>query len=355
MGNTGKTVFVLGAGFTRAFLPRAPLLTDDYGAAEIARRLQGFPHARRILLQELTRTGDGRLNIERLLTRLEGGMPYDRDRDATAEVRLLAAELMRAFVRRIESAKSGPLHRDDLHRFAARCLRGGITCVTFNYDDVLDRALYEVGCDSSRAAESRWHPDTGYGFVCRSSATCVHAGPVRTAPTPLLLLKLHGSLNWRLKLGAPRSPTIDFLVHHEDWYVEPSAGGLDRGLEQEHVARHLAPDRVLVPPVLARTAVAEPPILERLWSIASQELEQAGRVIFVGYSLPPADVAAGFLFREACGDLRPTQVEVVDNPPSEDARRDLRAAYRQVFPDLPDAQFVFQDARAWLNAWCGGA
>ena len=352
MGVTGKTVFVLGAGFTRAFLPRAPLLTDDYGGADLARRLQGYPHARRILLQELARNGDGRLNIERLLTRLDGGMPYDPDRDATAEVGLLAAELMQALVRRIEGAKSGTLYREELLAFAQRCLQDGITCVTFNYDDILDGALYDAGRVPNATAESGWHPDTGYGFVCPSSATCVHAGTVRTTPTPLLLLKLHGSLNWRLKLGAQPSSALDALVHHEDWSVDPSRAG---GVAQEHVERHLASGRFIVAPLLAKTAIAERPILGRLWALAYQTLGQAERVVFLGYSLPPADVAAAFLFREACGDLRPAQLQVVNLASSEEVRREVRAAYRQVFPDLPDAQFVFQDARDWARAWRGHA
>jgi hypothetical protein len=337
----GKTVFVLGAGFTRAFLPRAPLRTDDYGGADLVRRLQGYPHARRILLQELQRGGDGRLNIERLLTRVDGGMPYDPDRDATAEVRLLAAELMQALVRRVESAKGGPLHREDLLSFAQGCLQGGNTCVTFNYDDVLDRALY----DASGTAPNGWHPDTGYGFVLPSSATCVRPGTLRTPPAPLLLLKLHGSLNWRLKLGAPPA-AMDALVHHEDWSADASSVA---GLDSEQVERHLAPGRFIVPPLFAKTAVNDRPILGRLWTLAHQALGQAERVVFLGHSMPAADVAAAFLFREACGDLWPTQVEVVNLAPSEAQRCEIRAAYRQVFPDLPDAQFAFQDAREWVR------
>jgi hypothetical protein len=338
----GKTVFVLGAGFTRAFLPRAPLRTDDYGGADLVRRLQGYPHARRILLQELQRGGDGRLNIERLLTRLDGGMPYDPDCDATAEVRLLAAELMQALVRRIESAKSGTLHRDDLLSFAQGCLQAGNTCVTFNYDDIFDRALYDASC----AGTNGWHPDTGYGFVLPSSATCVRAGTLRTLPAPLLLLKLHGSLNWRLKLGAPASAAMDALVHHEDWSADASSAAR---LDPEQVERHLAPGRFIVPPVFATTAVNDRPILGRLWTLAHQALGQAERVVFLGYSMPAADVAAAFLFREACGDLRPAQVEVVTLAPSEAQRCEIRAAYRQVFPNLPDAQLAFQDAREWVR------
>lgn len=351
MGNTGQTVFVLGAGFTRAFLPRAPLLTDDYGGADLARRLQGYPHARRILLQEMARHGDGRLNIERLLTRLDGGMPYDPDHEATAEVALLAAELMQALVRRIEGAKSGTLHRADLMAFARRCLRDGTTCVTFNYDDILDRALYEAGCESGAAPESRWHPDTGYGFVCASAAACAHAGVVRTGPAPLLLLKLHGSLNWRLKLGAPASSAMDALVHHEEWSADPPRA--DR-VAHEHVERHLAPGRFIAAPLLAKTAVAERPILGRLWTLAYRALAEAVHVVFLGYSLPPADMTAAFLFQEACGDLRPAQLQVVTLAPSEEMRQRTRAAYRRVFPDLPDPQFVFQDARDWARIWSGG-
>jgi hypothetical protein len=279
-------------------------------------------------------------------------MPYDPDREATAEVGLLAAELMRAFARRIEAAKRGALHREELLAFAQRCLHDEVTCITFNCDDILDRALYDAGRHAGAAPENRWHPDMGYGFVCPASATCVHVGTLRTTPTPLLLLKLHGSLNWRLKLGAQPASVVDALVHHEDWSVDsPPAGGV----VQEYVERHLAPGRFIVPPLLAKTAVAERPVLGRLWSLAYQTLGQAERVVFIGYSLPPADVAAAFLFREACGDLRPAQLQVVNLAASEEARREVRAAYRQVFPDLPDAQFAFQDARDWARAWSGPA
>jgi hypothetical protein len=349
MGATGKTVFVLGAGFTRAFLPRAPLLTDDYAGADLARRLGGFPRARRILLQELERNGDGMLNVERLLTRLDRGMPYDPDRGATAELALLGAELMQALVRRIECARKGTLYRDDLLAFARRCIRDAVACVTFNYDDVLDRALCEAALDPDREPRELWHPDVGYGFVCPSSATCVHAAEVRTTPSRIPLLKLHGSLNWRLKLGAKPPYTIDALVHHEDWSAAaPPQGDVD----WEHVERHLAPGPFLVPPILAPSGLAAQPILGRLWSLAYRELEQAERVVFLGCSLPPAGLAASFLFQEACEHLRPSQVQVVNLAKSEEDRRDLRAAYRQVFPGIVDERFDFQGAREWSREWC---
>jgi hypothetical protein len=346
MGAAGRTVFVLGAGFTRAFLPEAPLLTDDYGGAELARRFHGFPHARRLLLQEMERDGSGRLDIERLLARLAAGMPYDADRGAAAELSLLAADLRRALVGRIQGALRGALARNDLLAFARRCLRDGVACLTFNYDDVLDRALFEASADSD--PERRWHPDVGYGFVCASSAAVAHAAAVRTRPCRVLLLKLHGSLNWRFRLGAQPPYTIDALVHHEDW----SATATPKNEDRAHIEGHLAPDPFLVPPVVTPRDLTAQPVLGRLWSLACRELEGTERVVFLGCSLRPAGLAASFLFRDACAHLRPAQLQAVNLAASDEDRRDVRTAYRQVFPGIPDDRFDFRGAREWARAWC---
>ena len=84
-----KTVYVLGAGFTRAFLPDAPLLKDYYDMEQIAEKFKGFDDASRLL--ELARNwlGDGRIDIERLLSRLDSKMPYDFERGVTTELNLL--------------------------------------------------------------------------------------------------------------------------------------------------------------------------------------------------------------------------------------------------------------------------
>ncbi|RPI00937.1 MAG: hypothetical protein EHM71_16860 [Zetaproteobacteria bacterium] len=120
------------------------------------------------------------------------------------------------------------------------------------------------------------------------------------------------------------------------------------------IERHLAPDPFFVPPVLAPSDLAAQPILGRLWSLAYRELEQAERVVFLGYSLPPAGLAASVLFREACGHLRPSQIEVVNLAASEEERRNLRASYRHVFPAIPDDRFDFRGAREWSHTWRQG-
>jgi hypothetical protein len=68
-------------------------------------------------------------------------------------------------------------------------------------------------------------------------------------------------------------------------------------------------------------------------------------VVFLGYSLPTTDIAAGFLFREGLGHLKTDAITVVDFA-RDDAERSrklpsLLAAYRNVFPAIHEDQFQF--------------
>jgi len=60
------------------------------------------------------------------------------------------------------------------------------TLITFNWDTLLDRALYESGT---------WVPDSGYGVKFRNILDTDWREPSLQAPR-FLLLKLHGSTNW---------------------------------------------------------------------------------------------------------------------------------------------------------------
>jgi hypothetical protein len=140
------TVFVLGAGFTRGFFAKAPLLVDDHDVRSLvgpssAGILSGA--VRKIVEAELDSRTDNKVNLERLLTRLAGRMPYDRRHEADADLPLLLTRIEDQFSKRLDNAThvvspSAPV----LDRFARHCVREKTTCITFNYDDVLDRALW---------------------------------------------------------------------------------------------------------------------------------------------------------------------------------------------------------------------
>ena len=182
-------VYVTGAGFTRAFVRAAPLLVGYFENDRLVDAVRGLPAASQVLEAERNRHPDGFIDIERLMTRLHELMPYDNRRGSEHEFTFLLAELKHAFLRTIQNAlggvEVGP--ESDLVAFAQHCADTNAICKTFNYDDLLDAALTAAGS---------WNPYWGYGFFCRPSTDTVSDFFQDPDPSDLLLLKLHGSVNW---------------------------------------------------------------------------------------------------------------------------------------------------------------
>ena len=235
-------VFVTGAGFTRGLVPNAPLLIDDFGNDALADRVLGLPNASRLVEWERNRHPKGHIDIERLMTRVESLMPYDYAEfagNAANEYTLLLSELKRSFLYRIREAEQGEIHKDDLAKFARYFANTQSHCITFNYDVFLDRALF---------ATHQWSPLGGYGFHCPSSLDTVAQMDEGVAGYGILLLKLHGSVNWRPKLGHAIPVPLDAITHHDDWSGIP-------GTSLPQVADHLEPQPVIVPPVLSKSSL----------------------------------------------------------------------------------------------------
>src|SRR5262249_36875765 len=107
----------------------------------------------------------GQINLERLMSRLAGGMPYDFGMGTDKELTVLLADLKTNFHRRLEVAKgAGSSHLGDLWLFAGHCIQRGAPCITFNYDDVYDQALWDFF--PRHQSPHAWSPDWGYGFPC---------------------------------------------------------------------------------------------------------------------------------------------------------------------------------------------
>ncbi len=328
-------VVVTGAGFTRALVPGAPLLVDDFNNDVLEDKVRGLPYASRLLDWERSLHPRGHIDIERLMTRLDALMPYDYAEsagNAANEYGFLLSELKRAFLDRLHEARKGDVHREELKRFANYCEANGCCCVTFNYDDFLDEALAQTGS---------WNPYWGYGFFCPSSLDTIASFDELETDSILLLLKLHGSINWRPKLGYASPVAIDTITHHHDW------AGIS--LRQPQVGGHLEPEPVMVPPVLSKSSLVEQPVLRLVWSHAFDSLATAHEVTFVGYSFPTTDMAARTLFSEALKDLPREDINVV-NLSRDDSEAELtRRRCRSVLGDIPDERFHFDGALEWIR------
>ena len=256
---------------------------------------------------------------------------------------------MREFRQKITFARQKELHKDELAAFAKVCVNKSVTCITFNYDDVLDQALWEANPIHSmnpfHANPKQWHPDGGYGFFLRPSSLAVQDKPRYMDATSMLLLKLHGSINWYPRRGERPPYTISALHHDEDWF------GVDSHMvpiAKETVARHFEPDPLIIPPVLDKTALSNEPVLQVVWSLAKDAISRASRVYFVGYSMPVTDMAASFLFNESLDD-KSHLIHVINQATPEENKEQVRSAYRRVFPKLKDDQFEFDGALKWAQ------
>src|SRR5262249_52708921 len=119
------------------------------------------------------------------------------------------------------------------------------------------------------------------------------------------------------------------------------------------IERILDPAPLLIPPVLTKTESVKEPVLQMVWSEAYEALGKAKHVVFIGYSLPVTDIAAGFLFREGLKLLdHSKQITVVDyaqtSGEQEERLKTLLPAYKNVFPKLQAEQFEFSGGRQWV-------
>lgn len=332
-----RCVYVTGAGFTRAFVPKAPLLVGDFENDRLVDAVRSLPAASRVLEAERYRHSDGFIDVERLMTRLHELMPYDQRHGSADQFAFLLAELKDGFLRTMQHALDGVEVRpeSDVVAFARHCADARATCVTFNYDDLLDAALSAIG---------NWNPYWGYGFFCQPSANTVSTFSQGPHASELLLLKLHGSINWWPRLGYATPFALDAIVHHHGWE------GVSRRLfPRDVVARHLEPEPVIVPPVLSKSDLVEQPVLRLVWTLAYEHLSRAQAVTFIGYSFPATDTAARVLFAEALADLPPDAITVVGLETDEMGATALKARYREVLGPVPDDCFFLDGAADWVQ------
>lgn len=340
---TNKTVFVLGAGFTKAFFPKAPLLIDDYNAPFLKEKFCHFNYATRILDNEIKKRNDGKIDFESLLTRVENKMPYD-NYSQCLELQLLATELKSIFKNKIVSAQTIEQETSPqlMDKFAKFCVDIGLNCITFNYDGLFDQKLWEVKKVVHTPQPPYWHPDGGYGFFCKSSGVTVDDALAFMDETSMLLLKLHGSLNWRVRRGKNAPFTTDAILHHENWITEDGSKTTPPLTNTGIVEMHLESEPFIVPPLLTKQEISKQPVLQIIWALAFEKLATADQIIFIGYSLPITDLATRYLFSEAINDNASiVVVNLKDNEP-------LRESYKTVFPK-ENIDFQFKGALTWLE------
>ena len=184
------------------------------------------------------------------------------------------------------------------------------TIINFNYDLLVDQELVEDkgGYIVPRKKKPQYH-----NFADKVLAKPFNEFPesqdLRHKNTDSgLYLKMHGSLNWTTCTNAscPRSANIEIDAPFHSLLLDNSPTGSGRRCDACKGKR----TTVLVPPLLNKP-VMHTPVFRNIWSNALYKLEQAQKVVIIGYSFPPTDFYTEWLFRSADLDEE-TPVQVVN-------------------------------------------
>jgi hypothetical protein len=159
-----------------------------------------------------------------------------------------------------------------LSEVVAKLRREKAAVVSFNWDLILDQLLFSGKVDTE-----------SYGL-----SEDLRDGPV--------LLKPHGSLNW---YEGNQLQHVTDLKRIEIFHNRKAANCvhaflLPRGVKSKTGKRYTP---LIIPPTYFKDF--KPSVFRRLWQNCTDVLSTAKRLVFLGYSLPAADLHAQFIFR--CG------------------------------------------------------
>lgn len=294
-------VFVLGAGASAfAGYPLASTLVSfirdfqslELTTAQIASRvLDKLNQAEFLFSKHIVRDPNRVPNLEELLTYLElyrsfpgtifASNPWDSS--DSAGIRRLITEKFLEYQYDLNKTAWGPQTRspshiselDHLRNVALgwpKILRPGDTIITFNWDILHEVMLWRA---------KLWSYRDGYGFQCGKQGE-------NDEFTKILLLKLHGSVNWVQEYDSSPVTEIaniaDFFVDSKDWQPRShySQAQRDSG-------------RKLVLPTYLKDISSNRALLN-VWTKAHSLLSQASEMYVIGYSLHRVDHPARLLF-----------------------------------------------------------
>ncbi|HIB65385.1 MAG TPA: hypothetical protein EYO33_09805 [Phycisphaerales bacterium] len=339
---TKKTTFVLGAGFTKAFAKKCPLLWMKVGKDELEEKIIPHPFTKKIISQN--RDGDS-VDVEGLLSRATERMPYDDEHDSS--LRSLAEVAEKILVDRISEGSKSVTAPDELRKFAQWCKANNADCITFNYDLVLDLSLHQ----DSGLENRTWNTDAGYGFYLENSGFLTTVMPRKAVCCAMTVHKLHGSLNWYPRIGSPHDLRPGLLVNR--W----RSGGVDTDripdLDFNERSRTLIDNALedrpfIVPPVNSKEGFYSRPILKLVWRAARKSLLDTQQVVFIGYSLPESDRSARLLFSESVPEN--ASVFVVTRGSNPDEFENLKSRYRGLLESSKrKIEFIGGGAVDWVE------
>jgi hypothetical protein len=319
----GMNVFIVGAGFTKAIFPDAPLNRNLLEA--LARK---SPASASPALRDRYKTED----IEIALTRLDVDLASSRDQDLNELRQRIETELADYF-NSFCASEDLMAQSQWLTRFIDGTFSQGDVAISLNYDCVLEGALDCCG---------KWSPNGGYG----SSLDNTWMRNDRPSKSPVTVLKIHGSASFIIAPYAdkPEAKAVNFVF--DECFFPRSAKnthiGYGAGTGRSYV---IAPSYMKIPTVEITYLMLD----------ALTATSQAKNLIVIGTALRPED---GFLTLLITNFLRqpswPSRKIIVVDPAAESISNRLKDYWEvNVSSQISTIQDQLQNSGARLLALIG--
>lgn len=191
------------------------------------------------------------------------------------DLTLLVGWELRILLKKVYSNLEEPKEKDDTYFKLLNKLfesKDDISFITLNYDCLLEKTLEKI-------KQEKWF----YPHIksCKGRL-----------PDGIKVLKLHGSLNWKMK------GNINFEVSTD--YSDQPVNNITRTANDFEQAGIIAPTQVKAD--LHKKETQDPlwvNLLRETWKSAQEDIFKADKIIVIGYSIPPTDYHIDWLLRMA--------------------------------------------------------
>lgn len=209
--------------------------------------------------------------------------------------------------------------------FQTRQIIGRNTFVTFNYDTLLEDGLTAM--------------ETSFSYGFKPNKVKVDAGvKAYDENSSVKVLKLHGSVNWRvgLELGLDEMNKLVVSSSYEKTRIQPGPGRISSEI---------------VPPTWNKKI---DDALIDVWDSAVDELRTATRIYIIGFSMPPTDMHFKYLLAAGLKENISLREIVFVNPDAERLKERVLNAFRAEHIDAQRIRFESSALGPYLTRpWTG--
>ena len=303
-----KTVFVIGAGFSKeAGFPLTEEFTDEEKITKIRSNLNETERQR---LDKVTGYFLNRIqekyckdNIESVLNHIAVAdylaMEATTNDAETYPSSQIFSDLLWYIARVLkESAKSTvPV---EYEKFVKYAYDNKCPVISFNYDLIIEEALRKLNIEC----------DYGFDTI-----------PIDNS---LFLMKMHGSVNWAF---CSKCENVVIFSGYE-------ASNIVGGTSKCSVCNECTLETIIIPPILYKDTFYKHPryedLIRQLWGFANDELVEADKVVFIGFSMAETDAYAQELFKFSSNMNKNVKYHLVTRPKSDKGIDNLVDRYEEV-------------------------